>query len=137
MSTGNDFYDYRYHIDGRKIALLQRNKDVIYDPYVDFDEDIYTTPDTADTNAILIRYTTRGGVPTDETSSLGLSRNLSLAVIEYVKAKLLEENNNIKDQRLAEACMRKFHAKVQREMTNRKGHGRVAFIIPQGPGVIK
>jgi len=131
--ANNSYYDYRYYIDGRYLGILQRSLDLVYDPYVTLDEDIYVTPTVSDSSAILVRFTVRSTLPTSETSDLGLSRNLEHAVVWYVRAKLAEESGDLDRYSY---CMNKFHEKIQREYPRRYGlKNRV--IVPSHVGVIK
>ena len=131
MATSNK-YDYRYYIEGRYIALLQRSTDSVYDPYLNLSEDLFTTPSVADTDAIYYRYTKLPTAPTAETSTIDLGKMLSLALVEYVKARLAEDAG---DDRSALKHMKKFYYYIGRDQDNKKG--AVRMIMPSGAGVCK
>src|SRR3972149_796988 len=95
MST---LYDYRWHQEGRYIAILQRSIDSVYDPYLSLADDLFITPSVSDSSAVYLRYTVTQTAPSSETVDLGLSQNLSLAVVHYVKARLAEEKEDFKWQ---------------------------------------
>jgi hypothetical protein len=117
------FYDYRYDIDGDKIALLQRTQEIIYDPHVDYGDEIYVTPTVADSSAILLKYTVTIAAPGDEQTDIGVSRYLGLAIVHYVKAKAVEDS----DIRLYEWNMNKFRYYVQRERNSKLGSPRMGL----------
>jgi hypothetical protein len=110
MSTTLNLYDYRYYIEGAYIAILQRHLSTSEDPYA-ATEDWFVTPTVADTTAIYLRFTKALTLPTDETSDLGLSKDLAMACLYYVKARLAEDQN----PRLADKYMSEFYKYVSRE----------------------
>jgi hypothetical protein len=125
-------YDYRYYIDGRSLVILQRSIESIYDPYLSLKEDLFVSPSVADSSAVAIRFTVPPSDPTDENSTLDIGENLALAIVEYVKSKVAEDNGN--DDR-AQNYMNKFYSKVAQYANSRKGAPRI--IMPAYTGVIK
>jgi hypothetical protein len=91
FATSANTYDYRWYQEGRYLAFVQRQQESIYDPYYSVREDIYRTPFTSDSSAILVRYTVPVTVPTAETTDLGVSREIAMGLVHYVKYKLLED----------------------------------------------
>ncbi len=110
-------YDYRWYQEGRNIAILQRQQESIYDPYYSVREDIYKTPGTADSSAILLRYTVSVTAPVSETADMGVSREIAMGVVHYVKAKLREDT----DSKMYQWHYNKFLYYVTRHNQNRKG----------------
>jgi hypothetical protein len=125
-------YDYRYYIEGRKLAILQRSIDSIYDPYLTLREDLFETPSIADSSAIYVRYTAVVSTPSDEEASLDVSGKLPLAMVYYIKSRLAEDAN---DERSQVRNYNKFLELIRREINQRKGSGSV--ILPKGSGVLK
>jgi len=113
-------YDYRYYIEGRYLAILQRALDSVYDPYLTLDDDLFLTPQNADTDAILIRHTVHVAAPTDATTDMGISYELAQAVVHYVKAKFAEDV----DKRMYNWHMNKFYEMVEAHNTNLNGPKR-------------
>lgn len=124
-------YDYRYYIDGTKIAILQRQWDSIYDPFLSVTDDLYETPTNSDSSAIYIRYTISRSVPDNTTDVLPVSKTLSRAIVHYVKAMLAEEKD---DLRMNRYHMNRFQYFVSRHQNNLKTPGRV--ILPGHIGSI-
>jgi len=114
-------YDYRWYVEGKYLALLQFN-----------DDSMFTTPENAQTNAILVRYTKAKTVPTLETTDLGISGDLGTAVTHYVKYKMLEDTQ---DERQRQWHWNKFLYYVQLHNKNLKGDS--FSVKPMGPGVLK
>ena len=117
MPTVANTYDYRWYQEGRNIAILQRQQESIYDPYYSVREDIYKTPQTADSSAILLRYTVSVTAPALETTDMGVSREIAMGVVHYVKAKLIED----KDPKMYQWHYNKFLYYVTRHNQNMKG----------------
>lgn len=124
---------YAYYRDGRKIAILQLKEEEYHDPRIILGERFFCTPTSDDSEAILLRYSVKATVPVDETDDLGLSRNLSNAVVCYLRAKLLEDSGDINGHNY---YMNKFHSMVQKEVSVRSGT-KLKQIIPQGSGILK
>lgn len=125
-------YDYRYYIDGRYIAILQRSTDSVFDPYITMDEDLFETPSEADSSAIYVRYSVTYARPTNEEADLGVVGLLSLALVHYVKARLAEDSG---DERKQEKQYNQFLKYVEKERLNRRGG--IPVVMPIGSGVLK
>jgi hypothetical protein len=128
MST---IYEYAYYLEGDYIAILQKGTDSVSDPYY-LTEEQWLTPSTADSDGVMIRYTKSPTVPTTETSDLGISRRLSLAVVEYVRARMAEKQGN---ELLAQRYMNKFKIMVRQHTNNKVADSR--NVIPTGAAVLR
>lgn len=115
-------YDYRWYNDGRYLAILQRQTDSVYDPYLSLNDDLFATPETDDSSAIYVRYTVTQTAPNSETDDDGLPLDLSLAVVHYIKARLAEENGDEGRQMIN---MKEFYKYLSRNQNNKKGGPRV------------
>lgn len=120
--------DYRYFIDGRKLAILQKK---ISSESVEREE-IFLRPSEDDSSAIYIRYTVNVSAPADENTELSVSRELSEAIVNYVKSKLLDDAG---EEKKALYYMNKFYTMVSRHRTNIKGPG--SFITVGYTGAIR
>jgi len=116
-----NYYDYRYFVDGRHIAILQNAQDITYDPYIDYGDEIYVTPTQSDSSGILLKYTVTISAPLDEETSIGVDRFLARAIVHYVKAKMVEDT----DLRMYQFNMNKFHELVQRQRRRKLGTSRI------------
>lgn len=131
MST--TYYEYRYYIDGRQIAILQRLTDTAENPRILIDGEYFGVPQTADSSAIYLYYTVKVGEPLVETDTLSLNDTLSMAVLHYVKARVAEEST--RDMRAYQFHMNEFHRLIQKESENRRGHSRT--VSPNYLGAIR
>ena len=111
-------YDYRWYQEGRYLAILQRQQESIYDPYYSIREDIYKTPGTADSSAILLRHTVVVTTPASETTDLGVSREIAMGIVHYVKAKLSEDKG---DPKMYQWHYNRFLYYITRHNQNVKG----------------
>lgn len=126
-------YDYRWYNDGRYLAILQRQTDSVYDPYLSLADDLFATPENSDSSAIYVRYTVTQTAPTAETADDGLPLDLSLAVVEYLKSNLAAEAGDDQKQLKHRS---EFYRLLGRNQFNKKGGPRV--VMPVYPGrVIK
>ena len=126
-------YDYRYYIEGRYIAILQRQQESIYDPYYDVREDVYKTPTEDDDEGILLRYTVSQSASTSETTDLGISRDLALGIVHYVKARLAEERG---DMRMREWHYNRFLYYTSKHNSNVKG-SPPSMVMVNSAGVVR
>ena len=110
----NNYYEYVYYIDGDKIALLQKVDDIQYDPYIDFGDEIYSTPSVSQENAVELVFQPTVSAPADEQTELSVSRQLARAIACYVGARLIEDEQPA----LADRKMREFYKLVQQEARN-------------------
>ena len=124
-------YEYAYYLEGDYIAILQKGTDSVNDPDY-FTVEQWLTPSTADTDAIMVRYSKSPTVPTTETSDLGLSRRLSLSLVDYVRARMAEKQGN---EMLAQRYMNKFRFMVRQHTNNKVADSRQ--VIPSGCGVLR
>lgn len=121
----SNYYDYKYYIDGRKIAILQKLTDTSQNPRILVDGDYYGNPQSADTSAIYLRYTVSQSAPTSENDELSVNANLAMAILHYVKARYAEESmNDIKANRYH---MNEFYKYIARESNDRRGHIRTVM----------
>ena len=125
-------YEYRWYPEGRNFAFLQRKRDNIYNPYVHLRDDIFVTPTVADTGAIIVRYTVAVSAPADVTSDLGVSEDIAMGVVHYVKYKLLEDGG---DTRKRDWHYRRFLYYINKHNKNLKGEPTKT--IPDGVEVVK
>jgi hypothetical protein len=125
-------YDYRWYDDGGKFAFVQRRRDYIFSPYITYADEIFGTPNASDTNAIVLRYVKKRTAPSDEVTDLGVSRDLAIAIVHYVKYKFLEDNEDKAQRRWH---YNRFLYYIQRH--NRNIKGQPVLTKPDGPEVLK
>lgn len=116
-----NYYDYRYFVDGRNLAILQNAQDISYDPYIDYGDELYVTPTQSDSSGIMLRITVRIPAPSNEQTDLDLDRFVARAVVYYVKAQMVEDT----DPKLYNYNMQKFHELVQRQRNRKLGSPRL------------
>ena len=129
MST---IYDYQYYISGRKLAILSRGTDTEYDPNVTTTSDMWVTPTVDDTDAILLEYAYAGTTPTAESDTLDVSEYLALALVDFVKHKMYEEQG---DENRSKLYYNKFLTKISRNENMKLGGPRIS--TPTGVCVLK
>jgi len=117
-------YGYKYYIDGQNIAILQNYNTSLFPLDT---RTVYKTPSIDDSSAIYLRYTVTPAAPTSVNSDLGLSKELSLAVVYYVKSRLAEDNE---DMRSRDFFYNKFLTYIHRHQNNKRGSARIS--IPSG-----
>jgi len=125
-------YDYKYYSDGRHIALLQKQMLTVYDPYIKTKDELYLTPSTSDSEAILLDYTPVLNYPSNEQSVLDVNNRLAKAIVEYVKYKFAEDAEDYKKAGYHKGL---FYELVADEKHKKLGGPRVA--IPRGVGVLR
>ena len=118
-------YDYRYFVDGRQLAILQ--KKISSESLTR--EEIFIRPTYADSSAVYIRYTVSVSAPSDENTEISASRELSEAIVYYVKSKLLEDAG---EEKKALFYMNKFYTMVSRHRSNIKGPGSQVMVAYSG-----
>jgi hypothetical protein len=133
FATTANTYDYRWYQEGLYFAFLQRQQESIYDPYYSVREDIYKTPANSDSNAILVRYTLSLTAPADETTDLGIARELGMAVVHYVKAKLYED----KDPKMYQWHYNRFLYYTSVHNRNVKAAPPTIAMAAQPPGAVR
>jgi hypothetical protein len=80
----------------------------------------------------MIEYVYSATEPTTESDSIDVSKNLALALVEYVKYKVAEDEGN---ERKADRYYSKFLVKMSEEADRRAGMPRK--VIPAGTGVLR
>lgn len=129
MST---IYDYAWYLSGRKLAILQRGASTTYSADSINTYNMYLTPTVDDTDAIAIEYVYTITEPTAESDTIDVSKMLSLALVDYVRFRIYEDEGK---EKLADKYYGKFLAKVSVEADNRTGMPRK--IIPTGTAVLR
>ncbi len=126
-------YDYRYYIDGRYIAIVQRQSDQTYDPWLKIEDDVFSVPQVSDSSAIYIRFSiaTTQSFATESTT-IDISNNLAQGIIEYIRSKFAQERG---DERKEIYHYNNFLRYISRERKLRGGHANI--ILPHGVGVIR
>ena len=125
-------YEYVFYISGRRIAILSRGSSTTYDPLITTTNDQWITPTVADTDAILLDYSYKPTTPTSEEQTLDCSEYLALALVDYVRYKIYEEQG---DENRAKLYYNKFLVKISRNENMKLGGPRVS--MPSGVCVLK
>ena len=125
------YYDYVYCVDGEYLAILQKGGVTSYSPEP-VTEEIYLTPENDDTAGIMMEYVSNKSYPSDETSTLDVSRPLALAIADYVRHRFHEDAGN---EKFSEKYYRKFRERISKEDRNKSGDPFV--VIPRGAGVLR
>jgi len=123
--------DYGYYLHGRNLAIVVKN-----------DEGEYVTPDEGIASGIKLEYLAQPGVTdsdnnpqslaSKESDALDINNQLALAVVDFVKAKFAESEQNYDKMQYH---MREFKHRVQRYQNKRSGDGRV--LITPSPYAIR
>ena len=113
---------YGYYVEGGNIGILEQNVET----------GKYDSPTTNITNGLMIRFTTMPSLPTDESSTLDVDELLAIALVDYVKAKIFEQQGDY-DKR--QFHMREFKKHVMQHQKNKNGGAKI--IIPTGVGAIR
>ena len=92
----------------------------------------WDSPTSTITNGLLIRFTKLPTLPTSESSDIPMDEGLSLALVEYVKAKIFEQQGDYEKRQFH---MREFKKKVMQYQKNKNGGAKI--IIPTGVGAIR
>ena len=95
---------------------------------------MYLTPTVSVSNAILLRYTCTVGQPTNEASILDVNANLALAIVDYVKFRLAQDEEKSNERKI-----KYWYGEFKRRIWESQGN-KVAGIrkaIPSGAGVLK
>lgn len=104
---------YAYYVEGGAIAILEENENGHYGSVT---QNI--------TDGFLVRYTTAPPVPTNVTDNISFDSELCLALVDYVKAKMFEEQGEY-DKR--QFHMKEFEKRVYRFQKNRFGNVKIAM----------
>ncbi len=111
---------YTYYIDGRRLALLEKNATT----------GRWGSPTSDVTSGIKLEYSVRPTDPINEDSTLDIDRYLILALIEFVKASIFIESG---DEKRAEYYMQRFRRKVGKYASSRMTGPRA--VIPHGMSI--
>ena len=113
--------DYGYYLHGRNLAIVVKNN-----------EGEYVTPDEGIDSGIKLEYLAQPGVTdsadnpqssaSKESDALDINNQLALAVVDFVKAKFAESEQNYDKMQYH---MREFKHRVQRYQNKRSGDGRL------------
>ena len=106
---------YAWHIDGRKIAILKKYLTSTDGVTVD---NTWRTPDVAESQAIMFEYTVKISAPTTETSEIDVNDYLALAIVDYVKYRLAEDEG---DYLKARIHYKQFKIKMNEDEDNKRG----------------
>ena len=119
--------DYAYYLSGRNIAIVRENT-----------EGFYKSPDEAITNGIKMEYNAQPTAITSETDgsgnaiSIDCDEELAIALVDYVKAKFAENQNQYDKMAYH---MAEFKKKVYRYQNKKFGGARI--MIPVGSHAIR
>jgi len=113
---------YAYYVEGGNIGILEEN----------IDTGKWDSPTKSITNGILIRFTKIPTAPTDESSTIPVDEGLALALVDYVKAKIFEQQGDYEKRMFH---MREFKKQVMQHQKNRNGGPKI--IVPTGVGAIR
>ena len=124
--------DYGYYLHGRNLAIVVK----------DSTTGEFITPSKSITAGLKIEYLAQPGVTDEndvaqssasaESDILDINNQLALAIVDYVKSKFAESEQNYEK---AMYHMREYKARVQRYQNKRSGDGRIA--IPPNPYAIR
>jgi hypothetical protein len=92
------FYDYAYYKEGDDyIAILQKGTIATYNLSTATGvNDVFLTPTVDDSDAIMLEYVYEISEPTTETDSIDLTNMKALALVDYVKFRLAQEQGDVK-----------------------------------------
>ncbi len=125
-------YQYKWYLSGRKLAILQQGSSTTYNTDSVVTRDMWLTPTSAQTDAIAIEYVYSGTEPTAESDTIDVNATLSLALVDYVRHRMAEDEGK---EKLADKYYGKFLRRVSVEADNRTGMPRK--IIPTGECVLR
>lgn len=121
-------YDYLYYIEGDNIAVLQRTNNAIYSPDIYYIDDIYATPENADSDAILIEYSKTPAIPTAATDTLDVDYKTALAIVDYVKYRLRQDEG---DEKRGEFYRREFLRRITENRNQRTGYHHTFGVVKE------
>ena len=92
------FYDYAYYKEGDDyIAILQKGTIATYNIGTATGiNDVFLTPSVSDSSAIMLEYTYEISKPTTETDTIDVNDTVALALVDYVKYRLAQNEGNVK-----------------------------------------
>ena len=113
---------YAYYVEGGNIGILEEN----------INTGKFDSPTSDIANGLLIRFTKMPTAPASESADIPMDEGLALALVDYVKAKIFEQQGDY-DKR--QFHMREFKKRVMQHQKNRNGGAKI--IIPTGVGAIR
>tara|TARA_B110001454_G_scaffold176088_1_gene168095 strand:+ start:173 stop:544 length:372 start_codon:yes stop_codon:yes gene_type:complete len=113
---------YGYYVEGGNIGILQE----------DTTTGKWDSTTVSITDGLLIRFTKMPVAPSTETGNLPVDDGLALALVDYVKAKIFEQQGDYEKRMFH---MREFKKQVMQHQKNRNGGPKI--IIPTGVGAIR
>ena len=126
------YYEYRYWIDGRKLSIVQRAIDTVFSDSSVVTSDFFVTPTEDVTDGILLQYAYTVTQPTAESDTIDVSNTLALALVDYVRHRVLEDKGDTKG---AEGYYAKFLRRVAENEHRKVGGLRKA--IPGGVSALR
>lgn len=114
--------DFAYYLRGANIAILEREDT----------SEVYTSPKSNITNGLMFEYSAMPSVPDSEDDLLDMSDELSLAAVEYGKAKFSESMGDYEKRNFH---MNEFRRRVYQYQRNR--FGGIRKVMGQDPFVIR
>lgn len=122
---------FAYYKAGDQLAIVENQISTETGTDVEYTNE-WNSPESDLNSGILLEYAATVTAPTAESSDIDVSRVLALAIVDYVKAKFMEDAGNVREYiRL----MSNFRKKISIEYRNKLG-GRT-ILIPKGIGVLK
>jgi len=106
---------YAYYIEGNKLAIIQKDST---SSTVDNEYNMYKSPTESVTDGIEVQYSYTPTAPTDEGSSLDITRYQANAIVYYVKAKLAEDTGDMEQR---EYFLREFKRQLEKGSSALKG----------------
>ena len=114
--ASNTLEQYAYYVRGRQIGIIQLNQEITNTTVerVSTKTSLWQSPQKTVTDAILFEYITMpkskdGGEIVDESDEPNVDEYLAFALVDYLKAKYLLDQNEIEGH---EYYLRKFREKV-------------------------
>ena len=114
--ASNTLEQYAYYVRGRQIGIIQLNQEITNTTVerVSTKTSLWQSPQKTVTDAILFEYITMpkskdGGEIVDESDEPDVDEYLAFALVDYLKAKYLLDQNEIEGH---EYYLRKFREKV-------------------------
>ena len=106
---------YAYYMKGNNLALIQRDKS---SSTADNEYGMYKSPTEAVVDGIDVQYAYTPTAPTDESSTIDVTRYQANAIVYYLKAKLAEDAGDMEQR---EYFLREFKRQLERGSSALKG----------------
>ena len=113
---------YGYYVEGGNIGILEEN----------INTGKWDSSTKTIANGILIRFTKIPTAPASENANIPMDEGLALALVDYVKAKIFEQQGDYEKRMFH---MREFKKHVMQHQKNKNGGAKI--IIPTGVGAIR